>query len=148
MFLLVSGHAHSGRNKHKESEGAMDFQKQFCFLIFIVIESNFGIETDNVVYINSANASCDTDMGTCVTLSQFAANDSWLRHNMTVILLPPAAANHTLDLTMSISNITSFSMLSNNKSKIFVICQDSGSLDFTDVNQVWINKLVVSWLWT
>lgn len=58
-----------------------------------------------------------------------------------MILLPSSAANHTLDLTMSISNASSSLMLSNGESKIFVICQENGSLDFTNVDEVCIKKL-------
>ena len=60
---------------------------------------------------------------------------------MTVVLLPSLTANHTLDLMMSISNITSFLMLSNSESKTFVICQDSGSLESTGVDHVWVKNL-------
>ena len=97
---------------------------------------------DHSVYIkSSSDASCH-DQNNCFTLSQFAANESWLRKdNITVLLLPTSTANHTLDLTLNISDIVNFSMLSNDKSKSFIICQQKVSLDFFGINQIWLRGI-------
>ena len=119
----------------------MNFKKPLYFLIFI---ANFGIGhgMNDVIYIkSSANVSCPNTESHCLTLSQFAANNSWLRQNMTMILLPSSAENHTLSLEMNIFNITNFSILSNGDSKVFINCQQNGSLSFTDVDQVWVRRL-------
>ena len=118
----------------------MNLKKSFCFLMFLItIVREIGVDCS--LYIKpSLDASCHNQEN-CLTLSQFAANDSWLRKdNTTLLLLPSSTANHTLDLTLNISDITNFSMLSYNKSKIYIICQQEYyvSLSFTDVEQVWL----------
>ena len=55
-----------------------------------------------------------------------------------MFLLPSPTANHTLNLKLNISNIAKFSMLVNDRSKSFIICQENATLDFTGIDQVWL----------
>ena len=123
----------------------MDFKRQPYFLsIFLVVNltinvSNFGIGLSEIVYITpSANTPCH-NAETCLTLSQFAANNSWLRPN-TAVILPPSG-NHTLNVNMIISNTANFSMLSEGESRISIICQQNAHLIFVHINRVWVRGL-------
>lgn len=119
----------------------MDFKRQpYLLIIVIVVEYYFGIGMNDVVYIKSSTSASCHNTESCLTLSQFATNNSWLGQNTTVLL---SASNHTLDLKINISNATNFSMLSRGarESKVFVTCHHNASLNLADVDQVWIRRL-------
>ena len=121
----------------------MDVVKQLNFLFFlevvIIISSSFEFGGSELFYI--APSSCRVKP--CLTLSQFAANTSWLQSNTSLIFL---RGNHSLNLEVTISDIYNFSMFSNLALAGFqvdtqVICQQNANFKFDNISYLWIKGL-------
>ena len=126
----------------------MDVIKQPYFLLtlmmIVIVSSSFGFDEKMhyILYITpTCTSSCPYPTKPCLTLSQFAANTSWLKSNTTLMFLP---GNHTLNSEISISNISNLSMLPNSTledSFQTVICQQIASFKFENIDNLMMKGL-------
>ena len=75
--------------------------------------SYFHVSAETFYVTPTVNSSCPEEALPCVTLSQYANTSlGYFTSNSSLILLP---GNHSLDLNLSISNITSLSFYANDR---------------------------------
>ena len=92
------------------------------------------------IYISpSPSTPCPHPSLPCLTLSQFAANSTMISDSsITLIFL---SGNHSLNLTMSVSNITNLTMLSVSSTLPQIMCHQGEYFSFFNISQVLIRSL-------
>ena len=105
------------------------------FLVLLVLT------TAETYYITpSSSIPCPGEGVPCYTLSQYATKSSnYFAFNTTLILLP---GNHSLDLQLSIRNIT-FVFIETTHSDISITCRQSARFTFETINVVSMRGLVL-----
>ena len=104
----------------------------------LLLLSCFGLEPNQIYHI-TPTSSYPCPLTPCLTLSQFAKNQS-TRISTILVFLP---GKHSLGWKLSVTDIPKFSMISKqtNDSNIEITCHQYGGLHFTDVPAVHIKHL-------
>ena len=108
------------------------------FITFVVL---LGVDyvTCERYYITPSQDGTPCPAQPCVSLNQYAANATQYHHtNTTLILLQ---GNHSLNVDLSISNMTELIMSVEQNSEAKVRCSPFGRLIIEDVDQLYINSL-------
>ena len=109
------------------------------YLTFIVLGLLYVEHTrcEQYYIVPSPNTPCPTE--SCMLLNEYAANASQYHHvNITLILLQ---GNHSLDVELSISNMTEISILGQQDNEATITCSSPGRLMVMDVDHLYINTL-------
>ena len=93
---------------------------------------------EQIYIVISTSTPCQTKP--CMTLNEYAANASKYDHtNMTTLIL--TQGHHTLDVELSISNITDISISSQELDNVTITCIYPGRLVIVNVNHLFISML-------
>ena len=74
----------------------------------------------------------------CMTLSQFAGTDYGHVPGVTLLLLP---GNHSLDVKLSLSNISEFRMLNSQSTSAEIFCESPAGILIEEVDTILVNGL-------
>lgn len=118
----------------------MTTQVHFCSLMFILCSLDLAIS--ELFHIATSSTTVEVCNGTCLTLSDFAANishPSYPYSNISLIFLP---GMHYLTLSMSISNADGFKIsMSSESTTAQIVCRKSSHIHFNNSQYISISNL-------
>ena len=112
---------------------------QYHLLAWIYLSIKSSMQQATIYISPSPSTPCPHPSLPCLTLSQFAANSTMISDSsITLIFL---SGNHSLNLTMSVSNITNLTMLSVSSTLPQIMCHQGEYFSFFNISQVLIRTL-------
>lgn len=112
---------------------------QYHLLAWVCLSITFSTQQATIYISPLPSTPCPRPSLPCLTLSQFSANSTAISDSsITLIFL---SGNHSLDLTMSVSNITNLMMLSTSSTLPQITCNQDEHFMFFNIVQVLIQNL-------
>ena len=113
---------------------------QYHLVIWICLSATISMQ-ETVIYISPLPTTpCPHPSLPCLTLSQFAANSTMISDSsITLIFL---SGNHSLELILSVSNITNLTTLSMSSTLPQIMCHQNEYFTFFNISLVLIQKLI------